>query len=1079
MNTTRLDKLETYFQQVQDIILSRQDWVTGLLPASTAVNVHGNYTDAWVRDNVYSILSAWGLALAYRRVEDSDGRAYLLEQSVVKLMRGVLTAMMRQAQKVERFKHTQNPMDALHAKYDTRSGSVVVGDHEWGHLQLDATSLFLLMLAQMTASGLRIVFTIDEINFVQNLVHYISRTYRTPDYGIWERGNKINHGIAELNASSIGMAKAALEAMSEFNLFGRNGGQAAVIHVISDDIARSRIALESLLPRESTSKEVDSAVLSITGFPAFSVDNEEIRIKTDALISDKLEGRYGCKRFLLDGHQTAIEDGHRLYYEPHELKQFMDIECEWPLFFCYLFLNHLFAGNRIAASEYRARLESLLVERNGQKLLPELYAVPRESIEAERARPHSQSRIPNDNIPLVWAQSLFILGCLIQEELLTTDDIDPLGRYKTARQPGGHLLQIAILAQDETVQRDLQQCGITTQTLAEISPVQVREAGELAEAFTHVGRNDRIGLTGRPLRQLRTLATSKLYVLSGEQLIFLPQSLNQKGFYLAMDNRLLIHRLRLELSYIYRHWDRTGHPLFVLGIKQNMLKHDNREVLLEFIAELQDGIINGIPVRLGSLGEFAESSSHEKINYLHDFKFSKASWQEPERPFFQCLPCDDMHSKPLDTLLSSAWEISSDTGLTEQLRADPNPYVQLEVLSQLAQRHGLDYDPGLATADGRPCRVRDLLEELYERAGDQHAWYVVRRCAGLLGKYDINLEQAATDILVRQHLLTVGRAYSGRATLTRPTDSSEILQTIRAYNNNNPSEIIIIQELILYLGLLIKSSPELFADMHTVRVGHILQLILVRQQREMGCTMDQAFNEILFLSPYQLSEKVHETLADYSNTEHQLDQVETLQFSGKFNDLGYQRFSRAMDLKEHGETEDWYEWRERQGSVGRENDAFFACVWNILHHCKGLMIGDKLNSKRRMDSRMILSQMTAGEQSFKLHVSHLLNKIQSPVYRQLTVEAIKTIGSILRENSFYIDDTLIVDVIIGHAVRICWLKAHPRHKENYEAHASIAWQAFYQLPPHQVANGILDSLVHLLDNNNDATKEAEYDDISG
>ncbi len=71
MKPTQHDQLDTYFQQVQDIILSRQDWVTGLLPASTAVNVHGNYTDAWVRDNVYSILVAWGLALAYRRVEDS------------------------------------------------------------------------------------------------------------------------------------------------------------------------------------------------------------------------------------------------------------------------------------------------------------------------------------------------------------------------------------------------------------------------------------------------------------------------------------------------------------------------------------------------------------------------------------------------------------------------------------------------------------------------------------------------------------------------------------------------------------------------------------------------------------------------------------------------------------------------------------------------------------------------------------------------------------------------------------------------------------------------------------------------
>ncbi|TAL50912.1 MAG: glycosyl hydrolase family 15 [Methylovulum sp.] len=1071
MKATQDDKLDTYFQQVQGIILSRQDWVTGLLPASTAVNVHGNYTDAWVRDNVYSILAVWGLALAYRRAGDGNGRTYLLEQSVVKLMRGLLTAMMRQAPKVEKFKHTQNPLDALHAKYDTRTGAVVVGDHEWGHLQLDATSLFLLMLAQMTASGLRIVFTIDEVNFVQNLVHYISRTYRTPDYGIWERGNKINHGIAELNASSIGMAKAALEAMSGFNLFGKDGGQASIVHVISDDIARTRITLESLLPRESMSKEVDSAVLSITGFPAFAVDNPAIRKKTDALIREKLEGRYGCKRFLLDGHQTVIEDSHRLHYNPQELKQFMHIECEWPLFFSYLLLNNLFAGDLEAAAGYRRKLENLLVEQQGQRLLPELYSVPRESIDAEKACPHSQARVPNENIPLVWAQSLFILGSLIQEGWLTTDDIDPLGRHKAVRKAQDCTLQIAILAQDESVQEDLLDCGIRTQTLAEILPIQFRDAAELAEAYTQVGRNDRYGLTGRPLRQLRTLATSKLYKLSDERLIFLPQCLNQKGFYLAMDNRLLIHRLRLELSYIYKHWDRAGNPLIVMSIKQNMLKAHNRDVLIEFIAELQTGLINKVPVCLGNLAEFAGNSSHEIISYLHDFKFSKASWQEAERPFFQVLPRDGQPAMPLDTLLLNSWEISEDPVLVEQLQTNANPYMQLEALSLLGQRHGLAYDIGLTAAEGRPCSVGDLLEELYERAGDQHAWYIVRRCAGLLGKYDINLEQAATDILVRQHLLTVGRAYSGRATLARPTDSSEILQTIRTYNNNNAGELIIIQELILYLGMLVKSNPELFADMHTVRAGHILELILARQKRERDCTMDQAFNEILFLSPYQLSQKVQETLADYSNAENQLGLVETLQYDGDCKDLSCARFSKAMDAKDHGEMADWYEWRERQGNVGRENEAFFASVWHILHHCKGLMIGEKLNSKRRLDSETILSQMTSGEQTFKLQVAHLLNKIQSSVYRQLTVEAIKAMASIFRDNSLTIDDTLVMDVIIGHAVRICWLQSHPEHKEHYGEHIAIAWQAFYHLPPHCVANGILDALMYLLNNNNEIKEE--------
>lgn len=55
--------------------------------------------------------------------------------------------------KVEAFKYSQSTRDCLHAKYNTHTCATVVGDHEWGHLQMDATSLYLLILAQMTASG--------------------------------------------------------------------------------------------------------------------------------------------------------------------------------------------------------------------------------------------------------------------------------------------------------------------------------------------------------------------------------------------------------------------------------------------------------------------------------------------------------------------------------------------------------------------------------------------------------------------------------------------------------------------------------------------------------------------------------------------------------------------------------------------------------------------------------------------------------------------------------------------------------------------------------------------------------------
>lgn len=66
--------LDNYYHQIKTIILIRQNPITGLLPASTAITAHGDYTDAWVRDNVYSILAVWGLALAYRKIDQDKGR---------------------------------------------------------------------------------------------------------------------------------------------------------------------------------------------------------------------------------------------------------------------------------------------------------------------------------------------------------------------------------------------------------------------------------------------------------------------------------------------------------------------------------------------------------------------------------------------------------------------------------------------------------------------------------------------------------------------------------------------------------------------------------------------------------------------------------------------------------------------------------------------------------------------------------------------------------------------------------------------------------------------------------------------
>lgn len=270
-----------------------------------------------------------------------------------------------------------------------------------------------------------------------------------------------------------------------------------------DELTRNSTILLSSLPRESNSKEIDGALLSVIGFPAFAVDNPDLIQQTRNEIIKKLEGKYGMKRFLRDGHQTALEDTSRLHYNANELEVFENIESEWPLFFTYLVLDGLFTGDLPLAEEYRKKLEPLVTTKEGQEdipLLPELYYVPRESIEAEKADPHSQQRIPNDNVPLVWALSLYFLGGLITERLVSPSEIDPMGRRFT-KMHKENLIQIVLLAENRKLQSTLLTYGIETQTLEQIpSTTTILPAQALVDVYAGLGLNTKLAMSGRPKR---------------------------------------------------------------------------------------------------------------------------------------------------------------------------------------------------------------------------------------------------------------------------------------------------------------------------------------------------------------------------------------------------------------------------------------------------------------------------------------------------------------------------------------------------------------------------------------------------
>ncbi|XP_031411256.1 phosphorylase b kinase regulatory subunit beta-like [Meleagris gallopavo] len=178
-----------------------------------------------------------------------------------------------------------------------------------------------------------------KVSFIQNLVFCVERAYRVPDFGVWERGSKYNNGCPELHSSSVGLAKAALEAINGFNLFGNQGCSWSVIFVDFDAHNRNRQTLCSLLPRESRSHNTDAALLPCISYPAFALDDEVLFSQTLDKIIRKLKGKYGFKRFLRDGYRTALEDKTRRYYKPAEIKLFDGIECEFPLFFIFMIID--------------------------------------------------------------------------------------------------------------------------------------------------------------------------------------------------------------------------------------------------------------------------------------------------------------------------------------------------------------------------------------------------------------------------------------------------------------------------------------------------------------------------------------------------------------------------------------------------------------------------------------------------------------------------------------------------------------------------------------------------------------------
>uniref|UniRef100_A0A8C9NT24 Phosphorylase b kinase regulatory subunit n=1 Tax=Serinus canaria TaxID=9135 RepID=A0A8C9NT24_SERCA len=896
-----------------------QDAVTGLLPASA------DHQDAWVRDNVYSILAVWGLGLAYRKNADRDedkAKAYELEQSVVKLMQGLLQCMMRQVDKVEAFKYSQSTRDCLHAKYNTHTCATVVGDHEWGHLQMDATSLYLLMLAQMTASGLHIIHSLDEVNFIQNLVFYIEAAYKTADFGIWERGDKTNQGITELNASSVGMAKAALEALDELDLFGAKGGPQSVIWVLSDEVQHCQSILHSMLPRASTSKEVDASVLSVISYPAFAVEDSELVEITKQEIITKLQGRYGCCRFLRDGYRTPKEDPKRLYYEPAELKLFENIECEWPLFWAYLMIDGIFSGNMEQVQEYREALEGVLIKgKNGVRLLPELYSVPPDKVDEECRNPHTVDRIPMGKLPHMWGQSLYILGCLMAEGFLAPGEIDPLNRrFATVPKPDV-VVQVCILAETEGIKAILQKEGINVETVADVYPIRVQPARILSHIYARLGRNKQMCLTGRPYRHMGVLGTSKLYKIRKSIFTFTPQFIDQQQFYLALDNKMIVEMLRTDLSYLCSRWRMTGRPTITFPISHTMLDETSSSVhptVLAMLQKLQDGYFGGARIQTGKLSEFLTTSCRTHLSFmdpgpegkewLHedtddevaqylDHLLQRTTPQSNLPPTTQRGGLSRFRAavhttRDLMSLASKAKDLHvQNVGMYVPSRIFQASQQSVKLLSSLhqspfLQSHALNAEMNLPRDEDGNVDCKALLDQLricptlQEQADILYMLHILKGPewhTGLDGEPGPTIKELLTELYVRvgeTRQWALIRYISGilkkkvEALDEACTDLLSHQKHLTVGLPPEPREKTISTlllwgpwEIMVYLAMYIRTQPALFAEMFRIRIGLIIQVMATELAHSLRCSAEEATENLMNLSPSDMKSLLYHILS--------------------------------------------------------------------------------------------------------------------------------------------------------------------------------------------------------------------------
>ncbi|CAB3406620.1 unnamed protein product [Caenorhabditis bovis] len=841
--TTTVSKIDQIYDITQELIVQCQSVTSGLFPRYSK-----NRDVGYVKDSIYCAMACWACSVAYKRLDDDRGRQTELRQTAVKTMRGILFSWMQQTRQLDQFKSQNSSEYALHARFDLASGMVLQSahNHHYGHLQMDLAALYLLTLVQMISAGVKVIYTHHEVNFIQNLVFYIERTYRTPDFGMWERGTRYNNGKPELHASSLGTVKAALEAINGFNLYGSNGTSASVIYVDIDGHNRNRTTLETILPRESNSKNTDASLLLTVGWPAFATHDEDLFEKTMKKCVRRLEGRFGLRRFHRDGYRTELEDNSRCFYEEHETAQFQSVESQFPMFFACIALTAYIRGNQEYGDIYWKKLQKVLVADDsipGGYVVPECYCVDELYMDKERAQPNSTELYALSHQEFghhLWSNALYIILMLKREGLIHSGDIDPINRHLPASQrpkmfnrhsafqgsmEGDPVVQVALISESPRLQMMLSTYGITTQTPHEVEPIQIWPSWRMVKVFECLGRDKKLELSGRPPRPFGPLSTSKVFRVFGDTVLCYPLLFEVKDFYVSSDPAVLIDDIKRDIEFVARRWKLAGRPTLCVVLREENVAGEYFDHILDLLVQLKNGHINGVRVRLGRVHQLLNSCCIEHIDFANsdDLEFDIDILEETHEnsQIFSRLSLkegiDDEQTVEKD--LAS----KTDHELYEIIVRDDmeRPRMLAFAIWTLWSRTNMDILVHNLT-------LKERMEKVYRRCCQLRLWWLVRYCAGRLRKSMNSLAPAITNMLVRGKQITIGDRSKGtrEECIQKPIAPNELNNFLfECCPPGEPQVAVFHMELIIACSDLMSHNPAAFDGVLTIRLSWLSDAI--------------------------------------------------------------------------------------------------------------------------------------------------------------------------------------------------------------------------------------------------------------